>query len=257
MELGTKLGHYEVLGLLGKGGMGSVWRARDTKLGREVAIKTLPEEFAKDADHLFGMRALRPNVSRVDPIWKEQGVLTMAIPPRPIHLPLLIGVMFITMCPLALGQTATDPLVEFPGQITQGQNVLVVDTSGREYKGRVADLSASSMMLQIGGQSRRFAATDGATTHHRDSLIEGMFIGAGLGAGLGLWDYLIDPSEPGNGAVTGAMIILGGGIGALVDAGFQKALYRVPAPTVSGYLIVVPQFVLSPEQTSLRITLKF
>ena len=45
MESGTRLGHYEILSLLGKGGMGEVWRARDTKLGREVAIKTLPEEF--------------------------------------------------------------------------------------------------------------------------------------------------------------------------------------------------------------------
>ena len=52
MATGTKLGHYEILSLLGKGGMGEVWRARDTKLGREVAIKTLPEEFAKDADRL-------------------------------------------------------------------------------------------------------------------------------------------------------------------------------------------------------------
>ena len=52
MESGTKLGHYEILSLLGKGGMGEVWSARDTKLGREVAIKTLPEEFAKDADRL-------------------------------------------------------------------------------------------------------------------------------------------------------------------------------------------------------------
>ena len=52
MKSGTKLGHYEILSLLGKGGMGEVWRARDTKLGREVAIKTLPEEFAKDANRL-------------------------------------------------------------------------------------------------------------------------------------------------------------------------------------------------------------
>ena len=52
MESGTKLGHYEIGTLLGKGGMGEVWRAKDTKLGREVAIKTLPEEFAKDADRL-------------------------------------------------------------------------------------------------------------------------------------------------------------------------------------------------------------
>ena len=50
MESGTKLGHYEISTLLGKGGMGEVWRARDTKLGREVAIKTLPEEFAASSD---------------------------------------------------------------------------------------------------------------------------------------------------------------------------------------------------------------
>ena len=52
MESGTQHGHYTVSSLIGKSGMGEVWRARDTKLGREVAIKTVPEEFAKDADRL-------------------------------------------------------------------------------------------------------------------------------------------------------------------------------------------------------------
>ena len=52
MEPGTQLGHYEILSALGKGGMGEVWRARDSKLGREVAIKTLPEEFAQDEERL-------------------------------------------------------------------------------------------------------------------------------------------------------------------------------------------------------------
>ena len=52
MQAGTQLAHYEILSPLGKGGMGEVWRARDIKLGREVAIKTLPEEFAGDADRL-------------------------------------------------------------------------------------------------------------------------------------------------------------------------------------------------------------
>ena len=48
MESGTKLGHYEISTLLGKGGMGKVSRARDTKLGGVFEIKSLPEEFAKD-----------------------------------------------------------------------------------------------------------------------------------------------------------------------------------------------------------------
>ena len=49
---GTKLGQYEVVEAIGAGGMGEVYRARDTKLGRDVAIKVLPEEFARDKDRL-------------------------------------------------------------------------------------------------------------------------------------------------------------------------------------------------------------
>jgi eukaryotic-like serine/threonine-protein kinase len=50
--IGTRIGPYEVLGKLGAGGMGEVYRARDTKLNRDVAIKTLPEAFAIDPDRL-------------------------------------------------------------------------------------------------------------------------------------------------------------------------------------------------------------
>src|SRR5204862_2625630 len=50
--VGRTLDNYQVLSLLGVGGMGEVYRARDTKLGREVAIKVLPESFSKDTDRL-------------------------------------------------------------------------------------------------------------------------------------------------------------------------------------------------------------
>jgi len=53
LTIGTKLGTHEILSLLGKGGMGEVYRARDMKLKREVAIKVLPEEFSRDADRLI------------------------------------------------------------------------------------------------------------------------------------------------------------------------------------------------------------
>ena len=50
--IGKTLAHYEITDKFGQGGMGSVWLVQDSKLGRQVAIKTLPEEFAKDEERL-------------------------------------------------------------------------------------------------------------------------------------------------------------------------------------------------------------
>src|SRR5215831_18489818 len=52
ITIGQQLGSYEITGLLGKGGMGEVYRATDTKLKRDVAIKILPDEFARNADRV-------------------------------------------------------------------------------------------------------------------------------------------------------------------------------------------------------------
>jgi len=52
LTAGGKLGAFEILSPIGKGGMGEVYRARDTNLGRDVAVKVLPDAFAHDADRL-------------------------------------------------------------------------------------------------------------------------------------------------------------------------------------------------------------
>ena len=55
-----RLDHYEIIVRMGAGGMGEVYRARDTRLGRELAIKVLPQEIAALRPNAFGGRHFEP-----------------------------------------------------------------------------------------------------------------------------------------------------------------------------------------------------
>ena len=78
---GTRLGPYEILSLLGAGGMGEVYRARDTKLQREVAVKVLPQHLCEDPDFLARFereaRAVatlsHPNILAIHDLGTEDG----------------------------------------------------------------------------------------------------------------------------------------------------------------------------------------
>jgi Tol biopolymer transport system component len=84
---GTRLGHYEIIAPLGVGGMGEVWRARDTSLEREVAIKVLPAAFASDPERLarFEREAKvlaslnHPNIAAIYGFHEQDGLRFLAM----------------------------------------------------------------------------------------------------------------------------------------------------------------------------------
>src|SRR5713101_4037785 len=103
---GTKVGPYEIVAPLGVGGMGEVYRAHDVRLGRDVALKTLPETFVKDPERLarFEREAQvlaafnHPNIAAIYGFEESNGVralvmelvegptLAERIAPRPIAM---------------------------------------------------------------------------------------------------------------------------------------------------------------------------
>ena len=78
---GTRLGQYETLALLGVGGMGEVYHARDRKLNREVALKLLPEHFARDPERILRFRRTGKRAAQRD----QRGAPVVPIPARSLH----------------------------------------------------------------------------------------------------------------------------------------------------------------------------
>jgi serine/threonine protein kinase len=85
--IGTRLGPYEILSLLGAGGMGDVYRARDTKLNRDAAIKILPDPFAQDEERLgrFKREAQvlaslnHPNIAAIYGVEESDGIRALVM----------------------------------------------------------------------------------------------------------------------------------------------------------------------------------
>jgi serine/threonine protein kinase len=84
---GTRLGPYEVTGQIGVGGMGQVYRARDTKLNRDVALKVLPDSLASDADRLARLTREaqtlaslnHPNIAHIHGLEESHGVRALVM----------------------------------------------------------------------------------------------------------------------------------------------------------------------------------
>ena len=84
---GTRLGPYEITAQIGVGGMGEVWCATDTNLGRQVAIKILPDAFAQDPDRLarFEREAKtlaslnHPNIAQIYGLEKAEGIRALVM----------------------------------------------------------------------------------------------------------------------------------------------------------------------------------
>ena len=84
---GTRLGHYDVTALLGEGGMGQVWQATDTQLGRQVALKILPDAFAADPDRLARFKREtqilaslnHPNIAAIYGIEEAEGTRALVL----------------------------------------------------------------------------------------------------------------------------------------------------------------------------------
>ncbi len=87
LEVGSRLGHYDVTALIGQGGMGEVYRARDTKLGRDVALKVLPDLFADHPERLARFqreaRVLaslnHPNIASIYGLKESEGVRALVL----------------------------------------------------------------------------------------------------------------------------------------------------------------------------------
>ena len=143
----TRLGPYEIVGPLGAGGMGEVYRARDSRLGRDVAIKALPPEFSADPERLarFDREARllaslsHPNIAGIHGLETVAGVPYLA-------LEFVEGETLAQR--LARGPLSIDEVIDVAGQIAAG--VEAAHENGVIHR----DLKPGNVMLTPTGQAK-------------------------------------------------------------------------------------------------------
>jgi serine/threonine-protein kinase len=145
LDPGTRLGSFEVLGPLGAGGMGEVYRASDTRLRREVAIKILPEAFAQDPDRLARFeREARLLASLNHPGLAAIYGLEQAGPVRYIVMELIPGETLAEK--LASGALAIPEALDFARQIAEA--LVAAHEKGIVHR----DLKPSNIKVTPGGK---------------------------------------------------------------------------------------------------------
>src|SRR4026207_2316526 len=119
LRSGDRLGPYEILGAIGAGGMGEVYRGRDPRLGREVAIKILPVAFATDPDRLrrFELEA------RAAGQLNHPNILTVHDTGRPAGPPYLVSELLegeTLRARLSKGRLSANTALDYALQIARG-----------------------------------------------------------------------------------------------------------------------------------------
>jgi len=165
--IGKTVSHYEITGLLGKGGMGEVYCARDTKLGRDVAIKVLPTEMSKDPERLarFDREARtlatlqQPNVASI------YGFET-AGPTRFLVMELAAGEDLSER--LKRGPMSLEDVVNLSIQLAEGLNAAhAVGITHRDLKPANIKISADGILKILDfGMARAYATEDGPGSSH-------------------------------------------------------------------------------------------
>jgi serine/threonine protein kinase len=136
---GTKLGPYEIISPLGAGGMGEVWRARDTRLNREVAVKVLPASFANDVDRL--MR------------FEQEARATSAL-----NHPNIVTIYEL-------------------GEVEAGRFIVMELVEGRTLRALIEERSSFDALVQLGSQmAKALGAAHAAGITHRDIKPENIMV---------------------------------------------------------------------------------